>query len=107
MEAGTADEDTAFSVDLVRKHDVFFTLGENVGQPDCLVPACGIRWLPTRQPIVLRDWPAPQADSALRLFRALRDGRVEEAGRFYDRLTVAQSRAVHEALDELARASQA
>lgn len=55
----------------------------------------------------IRDWPAPQADSALRLFRALRDGRVEEAGRFYDRLTVAQSRAVHEALDELVRASQA
>jgi len=57
VDAGTADEDTAFSVDLVRKHDVFFTLAEGIGRPGCLIPPCGVRWLPTRQPIVLRDWP--------------------------------------------------
>src|SRR5215470_6200781 len=27
VEAGTADEDVAYSVDLIRRHDVFFTLG--------------------------------------------------------------------------------
>jgi hypothetical protein len=61
VDAGTADEDTAFSVDLVRRHDAFFTLGEGIGRPDCLIPACGIRWRPTRQPIVLRDWPVRAA----------------------------------------------
>jgi hypothetical protein len=61
VDAGTADEDTAFSADLVRGHDAFFTLGEGIGRPDCLIPACGIRWLPTRQPIVLRDWPVRAA----------------------------------------------
>jgi len=54
--AGAADEDTCFSVDLVRRHDVFFTLGERIGEPDCLIPPCGLRWHPTRQPIVLADW---------------------------------------------------
>lgn len=57
VDAGTADEDTAFSADLVRRHDVFFTLGERIGEPDCLIPSCELRWHPTRQPIVLDDWP--------------------------------------------------
>jgi len=34
-------------------HDVFFTFGENVGQPGCAVPTASIHWIPTRQPIVL------------------------------------------------------
>jgi hypothetical protein len=61
VDAGTADEDTAFSANLVRSHDVFFTLGERIGQPECLIPTCGLRWLPTRQPIVLGDWPVRAA----------------------------------------------
>jgi hypothetical protein len=61
VDAGSADEDTAFSADLIRRHDVFFTFGERIGQPDCLIPACGLRWLPTRQPIVLADWPVRAA----------------------------------------------
>jgi hypothetical protein len=61
VDAGTADEDAAFSADLIRRHDVFFTLGERIGAPDCLIPSCGIRWQPTRQPIVLADWPVRAA----------------------------------------------
>jgi len=61
VDGGTADEDTAFSVDLIRRHDVFFTLGERIGEPDCLIPTCGLRWHPTRQPIVLADWPVRRA----------------------------------------------
>jgi hypothetical protein len=65
VDAGTADEDTAFSADLVRRHDVFFTLGERIGTPDCLIPPCGLRWHPTRQPIVLDYWPTrPAPDGA-------------------------------------------
>ena len=59
--AGVADESTEFSVDLIRRHDVFFTLAEHLGAPDCLIPDCGLTWRPTRQPIVLADWPVRAA----------------------------------------------
>jgi hypothetical protein len=61
VDAGTADESTCFSVDLIRRHDVFFTLGEEVGRRGCRIPAGGITWHPTRQPIVLGDWPVRAA----------------------------------------------
>lgn len=38
-------------------HDYYFTVGENIGQPGCCIPTGGIRWRPTRQPIVLEHWP--------------------------------------------------
>jgi len=40
-------------VETLRRHDVFFTFAENIGAPDCLVPADVVEWVPTRQPIVL------------------------------------------------------
>lgn len=46
-------------------HDLFFTIGENIGAPDCPIPTCGRRWLPTRPPVALREWPvvaSPQLD---------------------------------------------
>ena len=65
VDAGTADEDTCFSVDLIRRHDVFLTNAEHIGAPDCLVPTCGLTWHPTRQPIVLENWPlGPPPDGA-------------------------------------------
>lgn len=39
------------------RHTAFFTFGENVGRPDCRLPADGLLWQPTRQPIVLDAWP--------------------------------------------------
>src|SRR5215217_93533 len=39
-------------------HDLFFTIGENIGAHGCDIPTGGIRWRPTRQPVVLEDWPA-------------------------------------------------
>ncbi len=57
VEHGTASEDQAFSVNLIRAHQRFFTFAENIDGPDCTIPACGLRWIPTRQPIVLDDWP--------------------------------------------------
>jgi hypothetical protein len=38
-------------------HDLYFTVGENIGTPSCSIPSDGIRWLPTRQPVVLDHWP--------------------------------------------------
>lgn len=61
VEAGKANESIEFSVDLIRQHDVFFTLGEHLGQPDCLIPTGGLTWHPTRQPIALANWPVRPA----------------------------------------------
>jgi hypothetical protein len=57
VEEGRADEHVRFSVDLIRQHDVFFTLGEEIGRPGCPVPTGGLTWHPTRAPIALDDWP--------------------------------------------------
>ena len=34
-------------------HDVHFTIGENIGTPECSIPAGEIRWRHTRQPAIL------------------------------------------------------
>jgi hypothetical protein len=39
-------------------HTHYFTFGENIGQPDCRVPDCGVKWHSTRQPICLSHWDA-------------------------------------------------
>jgi hypothetical protein len=39
-------------------HDFYFTVGENIGTPSCPIPTGGIRWRPTRQPVVPEQWPA-------------------------------------------------
>ena len=41
-------------------HTHFFSFGENIGQSDCLIPATGHPWLPTRQPVDLSIWPATE-----------------------------------------------
>lgn len=41
---------------MVDAHDYHFTFGENVNNPDCLVPHCGLKWRPTRQPVCLNYW---------------------------------------------------
>jgi hypothetical protein len=38
-------------------HDIYFTVGENIGTPGCAIPTVGIDWRPLRQPVVLEDWP--------------------------------------------------
>ncbi len=38
-------------------HDLYFTIGENIGTRVCPIPTGGIRWRPTRQPVVLDHWP--------------------------------------------------
>ena len=51
--------------ELLDAFDVHFTIGENIGQPGCAVPAGPWNWQPTRQPIALALWepaaPAPGA----------------------------------------------
>ena len=42
------------------QHDVHFTFGENLGAPDCLTPATGHHWMPTRQPVHLDLWASSE-----------------------------------------------
>jgi hypothetical protein len=39
-------------------HDVYFTVGENIGTPACPIPTVGIDWRPLPPPVVLDEWPA-------------------------------------------------
>jgi hypothetical protein len=41
-------------------HDDLVTVGERIGEADCLVPTCGLDWVTTPHPIALDQWP--QAD---------------------------------------------
>lgn len=47
------------TIDALNGHDIHFSFGENLGQPDCQVPVERYRWLPTRQPIALELWDNP------------------------------------------------
>ncbi|MFN7952409.1 MAG: glycosyltransferase family 1 protein [bacterium] len=51
--AGTADQGERQRVDMLKRHHVHFTFGENVGRPGSTVPTALFDWIPTRQPMVL------------------------------------------------------
>ncbi len=42
-------------------HDAYLTIGENIGQPDCTIPTCGLEWITSPQPVVLDEWPVTRA----------------------------------------------
>lgn len=41
-----------------RAHDFFFTYAERMGLPGCRLPDLGLKWQPTRPPVVLDCWRA-------------------------------------------------
>jgi hypothetical protein len=57
VKRGIATSHQAYSADLIFKHDFFLTYAENIGDPSCRIPCCGLAWHKTRQPIVLENWP--------------------------------------------------
>jgi hypothetical protein len=72
--------------DVFAGHDDFVTIGENIGQPGCNVPTCGLRWITTPQPIVLEEWPAQTAPGlAFTSIASWRGpfGPIEYAGKTY------------------------
>ena len=44
------------ALEFARAHKQFFTYAQNIGAPDCVLPAAGINWHPTRPPVVLDEW---------------------------------------------------
>ena len=47
----------------VAPHDVYFTIGETVGQPGALFPDCGLQWEYTPPPVFLPAWAPTRTDS--------------------------------------------
>ena len=52
------------TIDLLAAHTHHVTFGENIGSPDCPVPVVGFHYMPTRQPVVLDWWRAPEAQTS-------------------------------------------
>jgi hypothetical protein len=48
--------------DMFAGHDAHVTIGERIGQPDCTIPACGIDWITTPQPVLLGEWDPQPAE---------------------------------------------
>lgn len=72
------DESQARTVGWFRAHDVFFTMAENIADPDCAVPRCGVEWKTTRQPITLDDWPL-RFDAAASSFTTVMSWKTQPA----------------------------
>jgi hypothetical protein len=71
-------------IDAIPEHDRYFTIGENIGTPECSIPTCGIDWLATRPPVLLEEWPV--AGGSFDRFTTVGSwrgsyGRVEHEGR--------------------------
>ncbi len=50
-----------YGVDMnLRDHDVYVTVGLNLGKPDCPFPTCGIDWQTTLPPVVITEWTTNQ-----------------------------------------------
>jgi hypothetical protein len=47
----------------VPQHDLYFTIGETVGQPGAKFPDVGLKWHYTPPPVYLPEWPPVQADA--------------------------------------------
>lgn len=41
----------------VAPHDLYFSIGETIGQPGSPVPDCGVEWQYTPPPVSLAEWP--------------------------------------------------
>lgn len=46
-----------YGVDMnLRDHDIYVTVGLNLGKPDCPLPTCGLHWETTLPPVVPSEW---------------------------------------------------
>ena len=52
------------TIDLLDAHTHHLTFGENIGAPDCGIPATPYRWRTTRQPVVMDLWEGPAVGHA-------------------------------------------
>ena len=65
------DQAPGHAVEHLQQHRTLFTFGENVGTSDFAVPTHGVRWLPTRQPVVTELWRSEVAPPAGAVFTSI------------------------------------
>src|SRR5438094_1827560 len=49
--------------DVFNVHDQYVTIGENIDTPRCSITTYVLKWMTTRQPIVLDYWPTDHGNS--------------------------------------------
>jgi hypothetical protein len=65
------DKGVRSTIDYLRRHRALFTFGENVGTKSFPVPAHGLKWLPTRQPVVTDLWKTNRPASGAAVFTSV------------------------------------
>ena len=67
-------------------HTHFLTIGQAIGEPDCLVPTCALPWMKTLPPIVLDRWPVAKQityDALTTIANGRGYGSIEHEGVMY------------------------
>jgi hypothetical protein len=77
----------------LENHDLYFTVGENIGTPGCAIPTAEIPWRPIRQPVVL-DYCDPSARGDPNRFTTVASWRGAYGTIYYEDRTYGQK--VHE-----------
>src|ERR1700693_1189916 len=65
------DKGGGSTIDYLRRHRSLFTFGENVGTKSFLVPTHNLKWLPTRQPVVIDLWKTNRAPPRAAVFTSV------------------------------------
>ena len=65
------DQGNATTRSYLQHYRALFTFGENIGTSNFPIPLHGLRWLPTRQPIVIDFWKEDSALSAEAIFTTI------------------------------------
>jgi len=71
---------------LVPRHDHYLTIGENIGSAGCPIPTGGLVWKPTRQPVLLDQWPVTPSPGCGR-FTTIASWRPPFGSLFHDGVT--------------------
>ena len=65
------DQRVRSTIDYLDRHRALFTFGENVGTKKFPVPTHGLKWLPTRQPIVTDLWKTNRSPARAAVFTSV------------------------------------
>jgi hypothetical protein len=65
------DQNVESTINYLGRHHALFTFGENVGTKRFPVPAHGLKWLPTRQPIVTELWKTQRGPGPVAVFTSI------------------------------------
>jgi hypothetical protein len=62
--------------ELIENHTHHFSFGERIGNDGCRIPTLGLRWHPTRQPVVLDYWPVSESPNGSSCYSTVMNWRV-------------------------------